>query len=74
MYYSKFDLKKFHKLATYAIIKHDLPFHFIEYEDIRSLLSYICENVKLVSRNIIKIYMQKLYKKKITILSILNSF
>ena len=49
---------------TCAIIKHDLPFQFVEYEGIRSLFAYVCEDVKLASRNTIKADMLKLYKKE----------
>ena len=51
-------------MLTYVIIKHDLPFQFVEYEGIRFLFAYVCEDIKLVSRNTIKIDMLKLYKKE----------
>ncbi|KAL3649079.1 hypothetical protein CASFOL_005482 [Castilleja foliolosa] len=38
------------KMAT-AIIKHDLPFSFVEYEGIRDLLTYCNPDVKVYSRN-----------------------
>ena len=60
----KFNPEKFRELLSYAIIKHDLPFQFVEYEGIRSLFAYVCEDVKLVSRNTVKADILKLYKKE----------
>ena len=58
---SKFNSEKFYKLLTYVIIKYDLSFQVVEYEGIRSLFAYICEDVKLVSKNTVKADMLKLY-------------
>ena len=58
---SKFNPEKIYEWLIYAIIKHDLPIQFVEYEDIRSLFVYVCEDVKLVSKNTVKTDMLKLY-------------
>jgi hypothetical protein len=34
---SKFDTEKFRELWIASIIKHDLPFRFVEYEGIREM-------------------------------------
>ena len=34
----KFDPKKFRELIVVSIIKHDLPFRYVEYESVRKLM------------------------------------
>ena len=47
-----------------AIIKHNLPFSFIEYEGIRKIFSYLNLDVKLIYRNTSKADVLKLYKNE----------
>ena len=47
-----------------AIIKHNLPFSFVEYEGIRKVFSYLNLDVKHIFRNISKADVLKLYKKE----------
>ena len=47
-----------------AIIKHNLPFNFVEYEGIRKVFSYLNSNVKHISWNTSKADVLKLYKKE----------
>ena len=61
MHFNKFDLQKFHQLLTFAIIKHDLQFQFVECKGIRSLFAYVYKDAKLVSKNTVKIDLLKLY-------------
>ena len=47
-----------------VIIKHNLPFSFVEYEGIRKVFSYLNLDVKHIFRNISKADVLKLYKKE----------
>lgn len=47
----KFDHEKFRELLTEAVILHDLPFQFVEWEGIRALLVQLCANLQLGNRN-----------------------
>ena len=47
-----------------AIIKHNLPFNFVEYEGIRKVFSYLNLDVKHIFRNTSKVDILKLYKKE----------
>lgn len=49
----KFDHEKFRELLTEAIILHDLPFQFVEWNGIRALLLQLCANLQLGDRNIV---------------------
>lgn len=42
---SKIDLDKFRELLVMAIVKHDLPFQVMDYEGIRALFSYVCDDI-----------------------------
>ena len=46
-----------------AIIKHNLPFTFVEYKGIRKVFNYLNSDVKHVSKNTSKTDVLKLYKK-----------
>lgn len=62
------------RIASYCHKKYDLPFQFVEYEGIRALFSYVCENVKLVSRNTIKSDVLSMYKReRVRLINILYS-
>ena len=56
---------KLRHLLSYAIIRHDLPFQFVEYEGIRQILSYLCPEVKHITRNTAKADILKLYKREL---------
>ena len=47
-----------------AIIKHNLPFSFVEYEGIRKVFRYLNSNVKHIFMNTSKVDVLKLYKKE----------
>ncbi|KAL5706065.1 hypothetical protein ACHQM5_024276 [Ranunculus cassubicifolius] len=54
---SKFDPLVFRELIDLAIIRHDLPFQFVEYEGIREAFRYAAyanQELNLVSRNTVK--------------------
>jgi hypothetical protein len=57
----KFDPKKFRELIVALIIKHDLPFRYVEYEGVRESMQYLCPNVQLISRNTVKADLCKMY-------------
>ena len=47
-----------------VIIKHNLPFSFVEYDGIRKVFSYLNLDVKHIFRNTSKADILKLYKKE----------
>ncbi|KAA8538150.1 hypothetical protein F0562_027758 [Nyssa sinensis] len=60
----KFNQEKFRELITIAIVKHDLPFQFVEYEAVRDVFSYLCMDVKSFSRNTTRADVMKIYKRE----------
>ena len=56
----KFDPKKFKELVVALIIKHDLPFQYVEYDGVRKSMQYLRNGVQLISRNIVKADLIKL--------------
>ena len=61
---TKFDPEKFRELAVEAILKHDLPFRFVQYEGIRAMFKYAYDNIKMPSRNTAKSDVLKMYKRE----------
>ncbi|CAL8174321.1 unnamed protein product [Prunus armeniaca] len=61
---AKFDPNKFRELLVMAIIKHELPFQFVEYAGIRDVFNYICADIKLISRNTVKADVLSLYNRE----------
>ncbi|XP_050378393.1 zinc finger BED domain-containing protein RICESLEEPER 2-like [Argentina anserina] len=61
---SKFHPEKFTELLIEAIIKHDLPFSFVEYEGIRAVFDYVCPSLRLPCRNTVKAHVSKLYESE----------
>ena len=61
---NKMTQENFREMLAEAIIKHNLPFSFVEYEGIRKVFSYLNSNVKHIFRNTSKIDVLKLYKKE----------
>ena len=47
-----------------AIVKHNLPFTFVEYEGIRKIFTYLNPDVKHISRNTTKADIIKIYMKE----------
>ena len=64
MLQNKITLEEFHEMLDEAIIKHNLPFNFVEYEGIRRVFSYLNLDVKHISKNTSKADVLKLYKKE----------
>ena len=64
MLQNKTTHEEFREMLAEAIIKHNLPFSFVEYEGIRKVFSYLNSNIKHISRNTSKADVLKLYKKE----------
>ena len=53
---------------------HDLPFQFVKYEGIRTVLNYAHLEIKPMSRNVCKSNILKMYsKEKVKVESLLDS-
>jgi len=57
----KINQKIHRKLLARAIIKHSLPYNFVEYEGIREWIKYINPNVDMKCRNTTVLYVEKEY-------------
>ncbi|KAH9712218.1 BED-type domain-containing protein [Citrus sinensis] len=69
----KFEAHVFRELLSCAIIMHDLPFQFVEYEGIRRIWNYLCDEVPNTCRNTAKADVLKMHnRKKIKIRSMLE--
>lgn len=60
----KMNPKIARELLAAAIIKHDLPFSFVEYDGIRTFLQYVNPNLPCISRNTLVSDINKLYLKE----------
>ncbi|KAL4577802.1 hypothetical protein LXL04_013916 [Taraxacum kok-saghyz] len=69
-----FKPERFRELVSQAIIKHNLPFMFVEYEGIRDIFRYLNENVITISRNTAKSDVTNLFKReKVRLKTLLGS-
>ncbi|CAI9279448.1 unnamed protein product [Lactuca saligna] len=59
-----FKPERFRELISEAIVKHDLPFRFVEYEGIREIFSYLNEKVTTITRNTAKEDVLNLFKRE----------
>ena len=66
-----FNQEKFYELLVMAIIMHDLPFKFVNYEGIRENFNYLCGEVKHITRNTVKVNVLKMQRKEQTKLKFL---
>ncbi|XP_062099771.1 zinc finger BED domain-containing protein RICESLEEPER 2-like [Humulus lupulus] len=70
----RFDPNHFRELMTRAIILHDLPFSFVEYEGVRATYEYLYPGITLVTRNTAKADVVKMHAlEKARIKSMLNN-
>jgi hypothetical protein len=70
---SKFCPKRYRELMVAAVIKHELPFSFVEYDGIREMTRYLHRDVPLISRNTVKADMLKMHLlEKQNVKSLLN--
>jgi hypothetical protein len=58
---SKFCPNKFKELLVASVIKHDLPFRYVEYKGIREMIKYLNPDASLISRNTLKAYLKILH-------------
>lgn len=58
------DLDVFREMLAIAVVRHDLPFQFAEYDGIRRCFSYLNPEAKLVSRNTLKADILKMFKRE----------
>jgi hypothetical protein len=66
---SKFCPKIYRELLVGTIIKHDLPFSYVEYDGVKKMHRYLRSDVSLISRNtatadLIKMHMLEKQKVK----------
>lgn len=72
---SKFCSKKFRKLLVASVIKHDLPFRYVEYEGIKEMIKYLHPDASLISRNTLKANLKNLHlREKQKVKFMLNSY
>jgi hypothetical protein len=70
---SKFDPKRYREFVIISIIKHDLPFSYVEYKGVRDTHQYLRGDVPFISKNTVKADLVKMYlRKKEMIKSILS--
>lgn len=67
----KFSQEKFRELLNNAIIKHDLPFSFVDYEGIRDIFNYLNPEVKNISRNTAKVDVLRMHSIEAKRLSVM---
>ncbi|KAL2894688.1 Zinc finger BED domain-containing protein RICESLEEPER 3 [Bienertia sinuspersici] len=60
----EFNVDCFREMLAVAIVRHDLPFQFVEYDGIRKCLTYLNLAIKVISRNKIKADILKMYKRE----------
>ncbi|GJV52109.1 zinc finger BED domain-containing protein RICESLEEPER 2-like protein [Tanacetum coccineum] len=58
---AKFSQDKFRELLVHAVVRHDLPFSFTEYEGVRDVFKYLEPDVTHITRNTTKADMLKLH-------------
>ncbi|KAG2694388.1 hypothetical protein I3760_08G141500 [Carya illinoinensis] len=58
---TKFETEQYRELLIAAIVKYELPFRFVEYSRVRSLLQYLHPDVSIISRNTAKADLVKIY-------------
>ncbi|KAK0597141.1 hypothetical protein LWI29_022166 [Acer saccharum] len=69
----KFDPETVRDLLIQAIIKHELPFNFVEYEGIRTVFEFICSDIKLPCRNTAKTCVVRMFNhEKLELQNLLN--
>jgi len=50
---NKIDQAMHHELLCELIIRHNLPYKFVEYPELRNWISYLCPNAIMVTRKMI---------------------
>ena len=52
------------ELLSNIIIRHNLPYKFVEYPELRTWINYLCPYAIMVSRNIVKTDIGRMYMKE----------
>ena len=60
----KFSQERFRELLILAIVRHDLPFQFVEYEAVRSIFTYLEPQVNHFTRNTARTDILKMHKNE----------
>ncbi|KZV58755.1 zinc finger BED domain-containing protein RICESLEEPER 2-like [Dorcoceras hygrometricum] len=60
----KFSQERFRELLILAIVRHDLPFQFVEYDAIRSIFTYLEPQVNHFTRNTARADILKMHKNE----------
>jgi hypothetical protein len=58
---SKFCPKRYRELLVVTIIKHDLPFLYVDYDGVREMHRYLRSDIPLFSRNTAKADLVKMH-------------
>ncbi|GJZ65935.1 zinc finger BED domain-containing protein RICESLEEPER 2-like protein [Tanacetum coccineum] len=58
---SNFNQGKFRELLVHAVVRHDLPFSFTEYEGVKDVFKYLEPDVTHITRNTTKADMLKMH-------------
>ncbi|GKB24423.1 zinc finger BED domain-containing protein RICESLEEPER 2-like protein [Tanacetum coccineum] len=58
---SNFNQGKFRELLVHAVVRHDLPFSFTEYEGVKGVFKYLEPDVTHITRNTTKADMLKMH-------------
>ena len=70
----RFCPKKYRELLVATVIKHNLPFSYVEYDGAREMHRYLHSDVLIISRNTGKTNLIKMHmKEKGTVKSMLNA-
>lgn len=73
--YRKLDMEVFREMVAVAIIQHNLPYSFVEYEKIREAFTYVNPTIEFWCRNtaasdVFKIYEKEKMKLKVVLAKI----
>jgi len=60
----KIDQSIHHQLLCELIVRHNLPYKFVEYPELRNWISYLCHDAIMITRNTIKANIGRLYDKE----------
>ncbi|KAG2689215.1 hypothetical protein I3760_09G129800 [Carya illinoinensis] len=61
---SKFDPVQYRQLLVEVIVKHDLPFRFVEYSVVRTFMQYVRPDIPIISRNTTKADLVKMFHRE----------
>jgi len=52
------------ELLSNLIIRHNLPYKFVEYPELKTWINYLCPDAIMISRNIVKVDIGRMYMKQ----------